>query len=175
MTTNRSDRDAAMRPARARARHEEQALHDPLTGLANRRLLLDRLALALARTSRTAEPVTVFLLGLDGFASVNERLGHDAGDQVLCAVGRVLSASVRPADTVARIGRDEFVVACEGVAEDRVGEVSRRLAGGVASAWDGPLPVTASVGAACSVPDESAELMLVRADAAMHDVKRARA
>ena len=103
----------------------EMALHDPLTGLANRTLLAERLQEAidaLARQLPTSAPpgepgdqqgVAVFLLDLDEFKEINDVLGHDVGDDMLVAVARRLSAIVRPTDTVARLGGDEFVVVCD--------------------------------------------------------------
>jgi diguanylate cyclase (GGDEF)-like protein len=166
---------SALRHALDRADQEERAMRDPLTGLANRSLLLDRLAVGLARASRSGEPVTVLFLDLDGFDAVNDQLGHEAGDQVLRSVARALSATVRPSDTVSRLAGDEFVVACEGVHEPHVAELLERVRWAVATAWPGRLPVCASVGIARSTPDDTAEGILHRADLAMYDVKRARA
>jgi diguanylate cyclase (GGDEF)-like protein len=165
--------DALLR-ARLGAEREDRALHDGLTGLANQRLLLDRLALALARSTRSGEPVTVLFLDLDGFKPVNDALGHDAGDQVLRSVARALAAAVRPSDTVARLGSDEFVVVCEGVVDAYLTELLDRMRRTVASAWPGPLPVTSSVGVARSLPGDSAEAMLARSERAMLAVKQAR-
>jgi diguanylate cyclase (GGDEF)-like protein/PAS domain S-box-containing protein len=90
-----------------------QALHDPLTGLPNRSLLLDRLEFALARSVRTGENVTVMLIDLDGFKDVNDTLGHAAGDELLRIIARRLQHTLRDADSVARLGGDEFVVVAE--------------------------------------------------------------
>jgi diguanylate cyclase (GGDEF)-like protein len=165
----------SIRHAQDYAEQEERALKDGLTGLANRRLLLDRLAVGLARATRSGEPVTVLFLDLDGFKAVNDQLGHDAGDQVLRSVARALVAAVRPADTVARLGGDEFVVVCEGVQHRHLAELVERLRWSAATAWPGHLPVTASVGVARSARDETAEGVLARADHSMYEVKRARA
>ncbi|MGY1828914.1 putative bifunctional diguanylate cyclase/phosphodiesterase [Geodermatophilus sp. SYSU D01180] len=122
--------------ARAAARQLERqagelarmALHDPLTGLANRALMQDRLEHALA--DRRARRHAVLLLDLDDFKAVNDVAGHEAGDAVLVAVARRLEASVRPADTVARLGGDEFVVLMEDVEGRRdVVTVAERLLG----------------------------------------------
>jgi diguanylate cyclase (GGDEF)-like protein/PAS domain S-box-containing protein len=87
-----------------------QAFHDPLTGLANRALLDDRTTQALARSQRTGSEVAIIAIDLDAFKLVNDGFGHRTGDVLLCAVSQRLRAAVRPGDTVARIGGDEFVV-----------------------------------------------------------------
>jgi diguanylate cyclase (GGDEF)-like protein/PAS domain S-box-containing protein len=152
-----------------------QALHDSLTGLPNRRLLLDRVGQALARTERESSDVAVFLLDLDRFKLVNDSWGHSAGDRVLVAVAERLGRAVRPGDTVARFGGDEFVVVREGV--DGAWEAARfgeRLVKAVA----GELPIngeevflTASLGIAVGGVNASAEAMLRDADAAMYSAK----
>lgn len=90
------------------------ALHDPLTGLPNRRLLSDRLGHALARAARGGCAVAELYLDLDGFKAINDTLGHDAGDRLLVAFVERLKGSLRAADTAARMGGDEFVVVVEG-------------------------------------------------------------
>ena len=89
-----------------------QVLHDPVTGLANRVALMDRLSQALVALERQPGRLAVLYVDLDHFKNVNDSFGHDAGDQVLAEVGRRLSLLSRHADTVARIGGDEFVVLC---------------------------------------------------------------
>ena len=103
-----------------------QALHDPLTGLPNRSLLLDRLGHALARSSRSAQNVTVMLIDLDGFKDVNDTLGHAAGDELLRTVSRRLTDTLRETDSVARLGGDEFVV----VAETATDELNAKMIAG---------------------------------------------
>jgi diguanylate cyclase (GGDEF)-like protein/PAS domain S-box-containing protein len=105
------------------------ALHDPLTGLPNRALALDRLAHALARRQRERIDVAVFVLDLDRFKMINDSFGHAAGDEVLLALAPRLTAAVRVTDTVARLGGDEFVVICPDVDPGRgVTEIAERLA-----------------------------------------------
>lgn len=90
-----------------------QAFHDPLTKLANRALFRDRMERALMRRERHQAPFAVLLLDLDGFKSINDSLGHDAGDQLLAAAAERLSGCVRAVDTVARMGGDEFAILLE--------------------------------------------------------------
>jgi diguanylate cyclase (GGDEF)-like protein/PAS domain S-box-containing protein len=155
-------------------RHE--AFHDPLTGLANRALLTDRAEQALARSVRSGATVAVLLVDLDGFKAVNDSLGHQVGDVVLCEVARRLESLVRSEDTVARLGGDEFVI----LIDDVTGmDETRALAGRVCEVlrprfslpgWD--YAVTASVGVAIGsasgtdVPD-----LLRDADTAMYVAK----
>lgn len=166
----------------AERRLTELALRDELTGLHNRRLLLDRCerAIAVARSGRTASTnVAALFVDLDGFKDVNDRLGHERGDQVLIEIAHDLQTTVRPGDTVARVGGDEFVVLVEQCDDwhslrelaDRITAVIRRLVTSEASA----LPVTASVGVAvvdpAREPEVSPEQLLRRADMAMYRAK----
>ncbi len=116
--------------AAARLRDEErmrhEAFHDPLTGLANRALLADRLGQALARSGRGGT-TAVLVVDLDGFKHVNDTHGHAAGDAVLAGVAGRLAAAVRPADTVARVGGDEFVVLCQDLDEAAARALAARL------------------------------------------------
>ena len=161
----------------AEAKLTRQALHDPLTALPNRVLLLDRMRQALARSGRLPGSVAVLFLDFDRFKVVNDSLGHDLGDQVLIAIAERLRSVVRPADTVARMGGDEFVVLCENVSgEHEVVRLCQRLQAAIAAA---PLLVTegtevvmtASVGVAMAEGDERPEDILRNADAAMYRAK----
>ncbi len=131
-----------------------QALHDPLTGLANRALFNDRLAHALSRQNRTGESLAVLILDLDDFKVVNDSLGHHAGDDLLVAVAERLTATVRTADTAARLGGDEFAVLLDGDADPtQAAALAQRLVDSLAAPFDvagQQLYAHASVGIALS-------------------------
>ena len=109
----------------------QQALHDPLTGLANRTLCRDRILHALAVSEREGGNAAVLFVDVDNFKRVNDVFGHAAGDQLLIALGRRMVSAVRPADTVARLGGDEFVVVCEAVDERTALALGWRVAAAV--------------------------------------------
>ncbi len=153
----------------------EAAVHDALTDLPNRKLLVDRLELALARQLRTGRDVALLFLDLDRFKLLNDSRGHAIGDQVLVTVAERLRQVVRPSDTVARFGGDEFVVVCEDV--DGVGDATG-LGERIARALDTPFTVeggevflSASVGISMAGPGSSAEELLRDADSAMYRAK----
>ena len=152
---------------------QRQALHDALTGLPNRALLADRLGHALARAERTGRPVAVLVLDLDGFKVVNDAAGHAVGDLLLVEASARLVASVRPGDTVARSGGDEFVLLCEDTDAAGALEVADRVHAAFARPMElegHRLYVTGSIGVALSPPLE-AETLLRSADVAMYDAK----
>jgi diguanylate cyclase (GGDEF)-like protein len=153
-----------------RTRHE--ALHDPLTGLANRTLLRDRLQHALARRERGA--TAALFVDLDNFKQVNDAHGHATGDTVLVEIARRLHTAVRPGDTIARLGGDEFVAVCEGIDVEAALAVARRLQ----DAIELPLRIdslehnlTASIGIALG--DSDPDALLADADAASYRAKAA--
>src|SRR4051794_12159178 len=117
----------AMGRLRGEERMRHDALHDPLTGLANRALCRERLIHALARAGRAPGVACVLFIDLDGFKTVNDLYGHAAGDALLIGLSRRLVATVRPADTVARMGGDEFVVVCEDIDEHTAISLGGRL------------------------------------------------
>jgi diguanylate cyclase (GGDEF)-like protein len=155
------------------------ATHDHLTGLPNRRLLEDRLTRALARLGRDARPLTVFYVDLDRFKAVNDLFGHAVGDQVLIETGRRLRAVLRPADTAARMGGDEFVLVCESMEPALAGSVVSRL--GVAFSEpmiidDREVAIGLSIGMAFTDSAASnASGLIAEADQAMYRAKRAEA
>ncbi len=153
------------------------ALRDPLTGLANRRLLDVLLHATLARTRRAGTPVVVTYLDLDGFKSINDTHGHAAGDVVLIEVARRLQATVREADVVARRGGDEFVVVHESdpaQSEALLRRVREALAAPVTLPDGTTVPCGASIGSADTSQARDAAGLLAAADQAMYVAKRAR-
>jgi diguanylate cyclase (GGDEF)-like protein/PAS domain S-box-containing protein len=169
----------------------ELALHDPLTGVANRTLLAERLQEAIDGLAQlppeAPDPgesdrrpgVAVYLLDLDEFKEINDVLGHDVGDDVLIAVARRLSAIVRPTDTVARLGGDEFVVVCDiDSGEEEMLMIAGRISDALARPYriDGrTLTVLASVGGVfADNADTDPSKLLSRADDAMYGVKWSR-
>ncbi|HEY3019469.1 MAG TPA: GGDEF domain-containing response regulator [Solirubrobacteraceae bacterium] len=123
----------AVRYAVERARFERQldyqALHDSLTGLPNRLLLLDHLELALRRAEGTKASVAALFVDIDRFKLINDSLGHGAGDRILIETAQALEEIMRPGDTVGRFGGDEFAVVCDGVdGEHDVGQIAERIA-----------------------------------------------
>src|SRR5215203_189312 len=121
-------RDITERKALEQQLHH-QAFHDPLSGLPNRALFMDRLQHALTRANRRGNKVAVLFMDLDDFKVINDSLGHKAGDQLLVAVAERLKACVRPEDTAARLGGDEFTILVEGVAGgDDVAQIAERIA-----------------------------------------------
>jgi len=164
-------------------RHAQQklmeylALHDTLTGLPNRTLLMDRLDHAISLSRRDNQPLALLLLDLDRFKEINDTLGHAVGDSLLAEIGQILSGPLRETDTIARLGGDEFAVllpAVSGLAQ------ARDIANRVAKALTRPFPVdqiTVEVGVSIGValyPDhgtDASELMR-GADVAMYVAKR---
>jgi diguanylate cyclase (GGDEF)-like protein/PAS domain S-box-containing protein len=153
-----------------------RALHDPLTGLPNRVLLLDRLEAALARLRRHQSSLAVLYLDLDRFKTVNDNLGHDVGDRVLQVVGQRVQQTLRPSDSVGRLGGDEFAVVLGDLHDpSEAMQVAKRLLPVVAEPVDlhgNTLVITVSIGVATAVDgDTSAAELLRRADFAMYTAK----
>ena len=156
----------------------DKAMHDALTGLANRLFLDDRLAHTVERVARAQTSAAVMVIDLDHFKEVNDTLGHAAGDQLLCQVARRLEASVRSADTVARFGGDEFVVVIEGI---KSLESTEAVAAKILVELALPFTLgneTARIGGSIGVavyPDagRTAEELLRAADLAMYEAKAA--
>jgi diguanylate cyclase (GGDEF)-like protein len=156
-----------------------QARTDSLTGLLNRRAFLDDMARRIDRLDRDEQPGTLMFVDLDHFKSVNDRLGHEAGDKVLQCTATVLSNTLRPSDLVARLGGDEFALWMDGADHMTAAERAERLCQDVPRALgaiidaEGPTP-TVSIGIASrpSGSGEAVEGLMRRADHAMYEVKR---
>jgi len=157
---------------------ESLALNDPLTGLANRRLLAERMSMALAHARRNRTSMAVMYLDLDRFKRVNDTMGHAAGDVLLKMVARRLLASVREEDTVARLGGDEFMIALWHIGD---AADAHKVASKVIAAVSQPyviegLPVGMTISAGVSiypVNGEDADTLMKNADLALYEAKRA--
>ena len=162
----------------AEQRLNHLALHDALTGLPNRTLLLDRIDHELAASRRGETHVAVFFLDLDGFKAVNDAAGHLVGDEILLMVAQRLRSCVRPGDTVARLGGDEFVVVCPDFHDDKDTQaLAQRLLGILAEPFirsDSIHQLSVSIGIAVSAAHHhDAEDLLRTADDAMYRAKEA--
>ena len=166
-------RDVSDRKA-LEAQLTHQAFHDPLTGLANRALFFDRVTHALERRERMQDGLAVLFLDLDNFKTVNDSLGHAAGDRLLVAAAVRLGVCVRASDTVARLGGDEFAV----LIEDATGDMASVAAERITAALRAPFElegkevfVTASLGIAFAEAGSTASELLRNADMAMYTAK----
>jgi diguanylate cyclase (GGDEF)-like protein len=161
---------------RSEVRLAHQALHDPLTTLPNRALFLDRLAVALDRSQRTGSCLAVFFLDIDNFKTVNDSLGHAAGDRLLEGMADRLRTMLRPMDTVARFGGDEFTFLFEDLASEReallIAERISNTVGFPIRLEDGEAAITVSIGIAMAGgPGVAADTVIREADAAMYRAK----
>ncbi|MBV9292901.1 MAG: EAL domain-containing protein [Frankiales bacterium] len=159
---------------RAESQLAHAAMHDALTGLPNRALVLDRLRHLMSRTGRSGISSAVLFLDLDRFKLVNDSSGHAIGDELLVQVGERLQAVTRPGDTLGRFGGDEFVIVCEALSSEEAEMVAQRLLDAMQAPFrlsDQELYVTASIGIAIAqVGDEPGDL-LRDADAALYRAK----
>ncbi|MEA2826030.1 MAG: hypothetical protein QOG43_469 [Actinomycetota bacterium] len=158
-------------------RSRESALHDALTGLPNRLLLLERLDQALRRARRTGNKAAVLFADLDQFKAVNDMYGHRVGDELLVAVAQRLTGQLRPGDTLARLSGDEFVILCEDLAAGaEVDAIASRIGLALAKPFvlsSGEVDTSASIGIAFAGPDDFVpEELLHSADVAMYQAKR---
>ncbi len=158
------------------ARLTHQAMHDGLTHLPNRALFLDRLEIALRRGQRAGTPVSVLFLDLDQFKAINDSRGHEIGDEVLAATAKRLMALVRPGDTAARFGGDEFTLLCDAAGEEEALLIARRIAevfeAPISLSRQGNVHLRASIGIATSVSSTgTADELLRDADMAMYAAK----
>ena len=170
------ERTAAL--ATANSELEYLALHDSLTGLPNRALMRDRLGQALSSANRRKQPLTILVMDLDGFKDVNDTLGHNVGDRLLCEVGERLLSTLRKVDTVARMGGDEFAMVLPDTDATGAATVATKLLKALTPPHlidEFRISVQASVGIAI-FPQHGAEtdMLLRQADIAMYVAKRAK-
>lgn len=152
------------------------ALHDELTGLPNRRLLMDRLGLAIAHARRSRCTMAVMFIDLDGFKQINDTFGHDGGDELLCQVAERLMAIVRQEDTVARLGGDEFMIALPELSHvDDAAELGATVIQALSKPFrvhDQDVRLTASVGLSVyPIHGEDLETLMKNADVALYEAK----
>lgn len=170
-----------LRRVRLQQELEHRALHDELTGLANRKLLEERLEAGLSAAARSGRPLSLVFVDLDGFKTINDELGHRVGDEVLAQVATRLRSVARAGDPVARYGGDEFVVVCENADSEAGAIIAERFRQEIRKPLGGVSPryaVAASIGVATwhavdatsATPD--ADAMLRAADEAMYESKR---
>ena len=156
---------------------ESLALTDPLTGLPNRRLLVDRLSMAIVHARRERSGMALLYLDLDGFREINNTLGHAAGDALLKMIAARLGSSVREEDTVARLGGDEFLIVLRLSGADHASQVASKVIKAVSHPYviDGrPVSITVSAGVGLyPVHGEDADALMKSADSALYEAKRA--
>lgn len=150
------------------------ARHDHVTGLANRRMLDESIAVEIDRVRRHGGALSLMMADIDHFRQINDRLGHSVGDEVLQRFGELLRAQVRPTDIVARFEADEFVALMPHTALAEACKTSERIRGTLSGNSFGPAgrPVTVSLGVAELMPEESSESLLRRARAALTRAKQ---
>lgn len=173
--------EANRRLRKANLALRELAATDPLTGVANRRELDERLVHELQRAARTGEPISLLFLDLDRFKQFNDRFGHPAGDELLVRLGGVLARSVRTSDGVARFGGEEFVVLLPDTDAEGARTLAEKLRLTIRRHLSARARVTVSVGAATARPPagpgidfpQEARRLLSEADRALYEAKRA--
>lgn len=158
---------------------KHQAFHDPLTSLANRALFQNRLEFSLSQSQRTGAPTSLLFLDLDGFKNVNDSLGHDTGDAVLCRLATSIGAVLRPGDTLARLGGDEFAILLEATDQCTAAQLAANVLAATRKSFSLPVPgetavdvsMSASIGVACAVGEATSIDLLRNADIAMYSAK----
>ena len=179
------DRHVIRRLEKVREANLELAFYDPLTGLPNRRLLVDRLGHAVVASKRNGEYGAVMILDLDNFKVLNDSQGHDAGDRLLIAVGQRITAFLRQEDTVSRLGGDEFVIIVESLSESETYAAARAeaVAEKIRRSFAQPFVVSSVADAYHTTPsigvtlfrgtDVSIDALLKQADVALYQAKDA--
>ncbi len=162
----------------AEARLLEMATLDSLTGLHNRRSILGRIDQAFIRANRSGATVALLFVDLDGFKTVNDRFGHNAGDLLLCEITRRLQRTTRESDVIGRIGGDEFIILAEAdVSRDSLAAMSERIQsalGEPCALSSETITIGASIGIAIRAPGQIGTAEVIRqADAAMYEAKHA--
>lgn len=167
---------AHLRRAQDREALERRSLIDPLTGVLNRRGIAAELQRELQRARRASVPLSVLMIDVDRFKSINDNYGHQAGDTVLRHVSAAVASAVRVVDHVGRYGGDEFLVVLPGTSAEAASVLAGRLRSlrlpRLAIPSDVEIAVTISIGVATFRDDETAQQLLERADQAMYRVKR---
>ncbi len=152
-----------------------QATHDPLTGMLNRRAILDRLREEFARARRQGDSLAVGVCDIDHFKRINDTYGHQTGDDVLCELSRIMTKSIREYDSVGRIGGEEFLVIMPAKAGVECTPLFGRMCGNIAgnklTTRSGALSVTVSIGVASAAGDDTVDKLLAAADAALYRAK----
>ena len=163
-----------LRDFRSIAATQSAATLDPLTGLPNRRTIMENLRERIEYVS-IGNPCAVLVLDIDHFKTINDTLGHQAGDQCLRAVGAIIARNIRGHDRAGRVGGEEFVVMMPDTTSEMARNVGERLRGAIESAggWhaNGD-PVTASIGIAVASVSDTVDSLLARADRALYQAKR---
>lgn len=162
----------------AEVKHVALSMTDDLTGLPNRRAFMATVDRFVKLGERRNEPVTVMFADVDGLKTVNDLAGHAGGDDLLRRATAALVGSVRSSDMVARVGGDEFAVVAYGVRADQTVRILAAIEAAAAKSYSDSDPsrtLSISVGTATAVPEEGADELIKRADAAMYEVKRRRA
>lgn len=154
-----------------------QATHDALTGLPNRRAILDQLSRELARNNRQDGVLAVGMVDLDHFKQINDQYGHQTGDDCLCGLAHLMAESVRAYDSVGRIGGEEFLVILplhgDGDGMAAFETLLEKIGSCILKTRSGPLTLTASIGVVCATRDSTVDEILEASDLALYEAKRA--